>query len=84
MFGIGTPELIVIAILLVLLFGAKKIPDLMKGLGSGIKEFKKASNIDHDDGKDHGDNEQRNLERERERLRLEREQLQREREQLNR
>ncbi len=82
MFGIGTPELIVIAILLVLLFGAKKIPDLMKGLGSGIKEFKKASNnIDHDDSKD---SEQVRLEREREQLRLEREQVQREREQLNR
>ena len=67
MFGIGTPELIIIAVLLVLLFGAKKIPDLMKGLGSGIKEFKKASNVDDDD-----------REREREKLRLEREQRERE------
>lgn len=81
MFGIGTPELIIIAILLVLLFGAKKIPDLMKGLGSGIKEFKKASNVDQDDSRD---SDQTRLEREREQLRLEREQLQREREQLNR
>ncbi|MDX9791748.1 MAG: twin-arginine translocase TatA/TatE family subunit [Candidatus Kapaibacterium sp.] len=42
----GGMELILIVLLIVLLFGAKKIPELMKGLGSGIKEFKKASNID--------------------------------------
>jgi len=44
MFGLGTPEIIVIVGAVVLLFGAKKIPDLMRGLGSGIKEFKKAAN----------------------------------------
>jgi sec-independent protein translocase protein TatA len=43
MFGLGTPEILIIAVVLVLLFGAKKIPDLMKGLGSGVREFKKAS-----------------------------------------
>ena len=43
MFGLGTPEIILIVVALVLLFGAKKIPDLMRGLGSGIKEFKKAA-----------------------------------------
>jgi sec-independent protein translocase protein TatA len=36
----GTQEIIIIAIVLVLLFGAKKIPQLMRGMGSGIKEFK--------------------------------------------
>jgi len=36
------PELIVILVIVLLLFGAKKIPDLAKGLGSGIKNFKKA------------------------------------------
>ncbi|MBX7044320.1 MAG: twin-arginine translocase TatA/TatE family subunit [Ignavibacteria bacterium] len=44
MFGLGTPEIILIAIVILVLFGAKKIPELMQGLGKGIKEFKKASN----------------------------------------
>jgi len=43
MFGLGTPEIILIAIVILVLFGAKKIPDLMQGLGKGIREFKKAS-----------------------------------------
>lgn len=46
--NIGLPELLIIALVLVLLFGARKIPELMKGLGSGIKEFKKAANGDED------------------------------------
>lgn len=43
LFGMGTPEIIIIAIVLLLLFGGRKIPELMKGLGRGIKEFKDAS-----------------------------------------
>jgi len=43
MFGLGTPEIILIAIVILVLFGAKKIPELMQGLGKGVKEFKKAS-----------------------------------------
>ncbi len=41
---IGTPELLMIFAALVLLFGGKKIPELAKGLGKGMKEFKKATN----------------------------------------
>lgn len=40
MFGIGTQELLVIALIVLLLFGGKKIPELMKGLGKGVKSFK--------------------------------------------
>ena len=40
MFGLGTSEIIVIAIIILLLFGGKKIPELMKGLGKGVKSFK--------------------------------------------
>jgi len=40
---LGTAEIIGILIICLLLFGARKIPELMKGLGQGIKEFKRAS-----------------------------------------
>lgn len=40
---IGTTELIVIVVLVLVLFGGKKIPELMRGLGKGVKEFKDAS-----------------------------------------
>jgi sec-independent protein translocase protein TatA len=40
---IGTTEWVVIIAVVLLLFGGKKIPELMKGLGSGIKEFKNAA-----------------------------------------
>ena len=44
--GLGMREILVIAILILLLFGAKSIPEFMKGLGSGIKEFKKSMKED--------------------------------------
>ena len=56
MFGLGTPELMIILIGILLLFGAKKIPELMKGLGSGIKEFKKASTLENEDPQKLNDN----------------------------
>jgi sec-independent protein translocase protein TatA len=43
---IGAPQIILIVVVVLLLFGGKKIPELMKGLGGGIKEFKKASQED--------------------------------------
>jgi sec-independent protein translocase protein TatA len=41
--NLGATEIILILLAVVLLFGAKKIPELAKGLGNGIKEFKKAT-----------------------------------------
>lgn len=43
MFGLGTPEIILIIVVVLVLFGAKKIPELMQGIGKGVKEFKKAT-----------------------------------------
>lgn len=44
LFGLGAPEIVVLVLVVLLLFGGRKIPELMKGLGSGIKEFNKAKN----------------------------------------
>jgi sec-independent protein translocase protein TatA len=44
--GLGAQELIVIMVIILLLFGGKKIPELMKGLGKGMKNFKEASKGD--------------------------------------
>jgi len=42
--GIGFQEILVIALIILLLFGGKKIPELMKGLGKGVKSFKDGMN----------------------------------------
>ena len=42
--GLGFQEIIIIALIVLLLFGGKKIPDLMKGLGKGVKSFKDGVN----------------------------------------
>ena len=44
LFAFGTSEIIIIVLIVVLLFGAKKIPELMRGMGRGVKEFKDAVN----------------------------------------
>jgi sec-independent protein translocase protein TatA len=41
LFSVGAPEVILITLVVLLLFGGKKIPELMKGLGKGISSFKK-------------------------------------------
>ena len=41
--AIGWPQIVLIAVVILLLFGGRKIPELMRGLGGGIKEFKDAS-----------------------------------------
>jgi sec-independent protein translocase protein TatA len=49
---LGAPEIILIVLVIVLLFGAKKIPELMRGIGGGIKEFKKAATLEEEPPKD--------------------------------
>jgi sec-independent protein translocase protein TatA len=44
--GLGAPEIILILVAVLLLFGGKKIPELMKGLGKGMKEFKDSQNAE--------------------------------------
>jgi len=52
MFGLGMQEILLIALIVLLLFGGKKIPELMKGLGKGVKSFKDGmKEIDLDDDK---------------------------------
>ena len=46
--AIGAPQIVLIVIEVLLIFGGRKIPELMRGLGSGIKEFKDASKDDDD------------------------------------
>lgn len=56
MFGLGPTELIIIAVIILLLFGAKRLPDIGKGLGGAIKEFKKVGkdlSRENADDKDH-------------------------------
>lgn len=48
LFGrLGVSEIVIIVVLLLLLFGGKKIPELMRGMGRGVKEFKDAVNKDY-------------------------------------
>ena len=49
MMGVGIKELIVILFIILILFGAKKVPELAKGLGSGLREFKKAAKEEDSD-----------------------------------
>ena len=46
--SLGAPEIIIILVVVLLMFGGKKIPELMRGLGQGVKEFKNAKDGDTD------------------------------------
>jgi TatA/E family protein of Tat protein translocase len=51
MFGLGATELLLVFVIIILFFGSKKIPELAKGIGQGINEFKKSQNGDQKDNK---------------------------------
>ncbi len=48
MFGIGMPELVVILVIIMIIFGAGKLPEIGSGIGKGIRNFKKAVSGDED------------------------------------
>ena len=52
LFTMGGTEWIIIALVILLLFGGKKIPELMRGLGKGVKEFKDASKEEESENKE--------------------------------
>ncbi|MDC3050440.1 twin-arginine translocase TatA/TatE family subunit [Flavobacteriales bacterium] len=49
---IGWPQIVLIVVIVLILFGGKKLPELMKGLGKGMKEFKDATKELNDDNKE--------------------------------
>ena len=51
MFGLGMPELIIILVIVVIIFGAGKLPEIGAGIGKGIKNFKEATRGDADSKK---------------------------------
>ena len=59
LFGVGMQEVLVLALIVLLLFGGKKIPELMKGLGKGVKSFKEGMNEVTEITKDEGTEEKK-------------------------
>ena len=83
---LGPMELLIVAGVIVLLFGSTKLPQLMRGMGEGMKEFKKATRDDDEPtavALNPMSEKERELERERERLRERERELDRERERLS-
>ena len=60
LFGLGTTELIFFVVVILLLFGGKKIPELMRGIGKGVKSFKDGMNEIDNDIKDNNEKPQKN------------------------
>ena len=50
--AIGPQQIVIVLVVVLLLFGGRKIPELMRGLGSGIKEFKNAAKEEEDDNEE--------------------------------
>jgi sec-independent protein translocase protein TatA len=46
MLGLGMPEILLIGLVIALLFGAKRLPELFRSMGEGLREFKKATSLD--------------------------------------
>ena len=59
--GIGVQELLLILLIILILFGAKKIPEVARGLGKSVSEFKKGVREIEDEVKSEGDKEKKNL-----------------------
>jgi sec-independent protein translocase protein TatA len=60
LFALGMPEIILIALVVLLIFGGKKIPELMRGLGKGVNEFKKGmKDVEGELNKDLDENEKK-------------------------
>ena len=59
LFGVGMQEILVLALIVLLLFGGTKIPELMKGLGKGVKSFKEGMNEVTEITKDEGTEEKK-------------------------